>query len=860
MAYRVTAPERCLIYLLERAGVQEHDRAAEQLTQDYIAEMNRMRRSHVSRAMTRLMKRGLVRTDRVHVRSSRTRKLAYFLTERGLREAKELRQRLEEVRVVVVDLEGNENERPLYEVPNMLPKRPRFYELLANMEEDLLDLRSFQDRQTRLRSGKVFDVREAIHTKNFCGREDEFAELDSFLDDKKYRVFQLVGLPGIGKTALASHWVEGVKGRIHVFWRRLRPEMTGREVMHELARFLHIVGFPALAEYMQRPQESGKDESLSLFSRDISNVRVLVVLDDAHTTRQDVGELVREMLKTEPGPVGPKVLVVSRERVSYIKAEDVVRGRVKERTLDDLSRKESERVLAGMGVHADRYHDIWEHCGGHPLSLELAAAGGMSLDTVRYSSSSWLEQEVLSRLETPAREALALVAIFGEPVELHLLGAHAKQLQRFCLLRQVEGGCVGVHDIVKDAVIGNLTPKRLAKLHVQAGGILMKSKNPEKTLLALRHLISGNLLDRAAALVLERGEEIIDAGLAGSLLPILDQLGLATAKIADGASVELIQGHALFALGRWADAARVYERCSTMEDPRMVAEALLGQGKSEVQRHSKLALSLLHTARDRLEALGALRLLAETEYWIGGVNEDAGRLDEAREAFEKGRAIAYDVGDRRWEGLCTYGIGRVESIRCNYTEAIEHQKEAISRLERGGYRLDVAKVNASLGGDLLEIGRFEDAEMHILQGVQDARTSGALGILSSSLYNLASLHKERGQVEKAIPLLEESLELFEQQEKYDEAARCAAWLAHNAWKHDDRKTGDRYEAQAMQHISRLIEPALRIEALNHLTRANLRTGNIEKAGKYLKQAITEAKAAKLIQMERALNMEFKELI
>ncbi len=819
-----------------------------------------MRRSHVSRAMTRLMKKGLVRTDRVHVRSSRTRKLAYFLTERGLREAKELRQRLEEVRVVVVDLDSNESERPLYEIPNMLPKRSRFYELLANMEGDRLDLRSFQDRQTKLRSGKVFDVREAIHTRNFCGREDELAELDSFLDDKKSRVFQLVGLPGIGKTALASHWVEAVKGRIHVFWRRLRPEITGREVMHELAKFLHAVGFPALAEYMQRPQDSVKDESLSLLSRDIGNVRVLIVLDDAHTVKQDVGELLREMLKIEPGPVGPKVLVVSRERVSYIKAEDVVRGRVKERTLDDLSRTESERVLAGMGVDAGRYRDIWKYCGGHPLSLELAAAGSMSLDTVRHSSSSWLEQEVLSRLETPAREALALVAIFGEPVDLRLLGAYAKQLQRLCLLRQVEGGCVGVHDIVRDAVIGNMTPKRLAKLHVQVGGILMKSKSPEKTLLALRHLISGNLLDRVAALVLERGEEIIDAGLAGSLLPILDQLGLATAKIADGASIELIQGHALFALGRWGDAARVYERCSMTEDPRMAAEALLGQGKSEVQRHSKLALSLLHTARNRLEALGALRLLAETEYWIGGVNEDAGRLDEAREAFEKGRAIAYDVGDRRWEGLCTYGIGRVESIKRNYFEAIEHEKEAIRLLERGGYRLDVAKVNTSLGGDLLEIGRFEDAEPCIVNGITEARTAGALGVLSSSLYNLANLKKETGRLNEAIPLLRESLDMFEQQEKYDEAARCAAWLAHGAWTQSNGQTGDKYAERAVLFISHLSEPALRVEALSHLVRANIRVGRVNEAGKYLRQALAEARTASLDQLETELILEFKDLV
>src|SRR5207245_3853606 len=118
-------PQRCLLYLLDRGDLREDDPAAQEVTQDRIAEAIGTRRAHVSRAMTKMEASGLVRTGKVHVAGESRRRLAYFLREPGLRTAASTRSELEEETVRVTDLQGLESKRHLYEVPRLLSRRRR---------------------------------------------------------------------------------------------------------------------------------------------------------------------------------------------------------------------------------------------------------------------------------------------------------------------------------------------------------------------------------------------------------------------------------------------------------------------------------------------------------------------------------------------------------------------------------------------------------------------------------------------------------------------------------------------------------------------------------------------------------------
>jgi tetratricopeptide (TPR) repeat protein len=257
---------------------------------------------------------------------------------------------------------------------------------------------------------------------------------------------------------------------------------------------------------------------------------------------------------------------------------------------------------------------------------------------------------------------------------------------------------------------------------------------------------------------------------------------------------------------------------------------------------------MLLEARERLERLGSLRLLAETQYWIGGVHESAGRVAESREAFEKGRAVAFDVGDRKWEGVCAYGIGKLLSLAGDYAGAIEQEFDALRLLERAGSRIDIAKVCAGLGGNLLEVRRMEEAETYLRRAAAEARAVGATGTLTSALYNLASLKTITHRIPEAVEFFEEAMQLYEEQERYDRAAWCAAWLAHCHWVLGSDRRAEELWHQAQRFLSKSPEPALRVRAMRRMASAAIEAGKANIGREVLHGARAEAQAARLAGM------------
>jgi tetratricopeptide (TPR) repeat protein len=855
----VKTAERCLLCLLDRVHVETDSPAAEELTQDRIADVIRDRREHVSRAMKNLRLKGLVRTVKIRA-GGRTRKVtAYFLTDDGARRAREVRKHVEEMWVVVRDFSGRESKMRLYEVAALLPQRPRFSDLSFSVEAGRLDLASFLELQSRISRGKVFDVRGAISVPNFRGREEVLSRLDGFIEDDQSRAFLLLGLPGIGKTAVASRWIMGLQGRIHILWRRILPESTANDLIRDFALLLHAVGQPALLNNLQRTGGSSSDESIGILRRDMAGFQGLIVLDDAHAAKKDVERLLQTLTQAGPRGSGAKLLLISRKDPPFLRAEGVVRGLIWEEKLDDLPLDKAGEVLAVMGVEEGRRANILRKCGGHPLSLELAATGRLPLESIHLRSTDWLGQDVLPQLHQKARDALAFASVYGEPIPRSLLGAHSNELLRLCLVREMEDGRLDVHDLVKTAVIENLPPERLAELHRKAGEILAESIGSRETISALRHMLAGGVKREAMSLAVERGEEIVDGGLAESFLPLLDQLIRLRSNKQVESRLWLVKGHAMFALGRFAQAARAYGNSQKGGGRQTVAEALLGQGKAELERGSRLAQPLLLKVRRRLEGLGALRLLAETYYWIGGTYEDTRQLDKARDCFEKGRAIAFDVGDRRWEGLCVYGIGRVRSMQKDFIGAVEEEKEALRLLEREGRRLDIAKVCAGLGGNLYELKQYEEAERYLIKATSEARATGAGVVLTACLYNLSSVMSDLGRQRELLPLLEEALELNEGRENYAGASRCAAILAKETWTLGLEDLGESHMRRSDSLLRHVTEPASRAIVFEYQALACSTAGKMERARQLLVIALDEARKASFKEMEADLAAKLAKL-
>ncbi|MFB7472828.1 BTAD domain-containing putative transcriptional regulator [Kitasatospora sp. NPDC056184] len=212
-------------------------------------------------------------------------------------------------------------------------------------------------------------------TGTYVGRRRQLEELDALVAPDPARrphVVAVVGAPGVGKTALATHWAHA--RRRHFEDGQLFVDLRGHSRLPALrpgdvlARFLRALGV--------RPDRlpADQDEAAALYRTLLADRRVLIVLDNARDAEQ-----VRPLI---PGAPGCAVLITSRSRLAGL----VVDG-ARRLGLDVLGPDEALRLLAGtigecrVAAEEEAARSLVRLCGGLPLAIRIAGANLVSRGT-----------------------------------------------------------------------------------------------------------------------------------------------------------------------------------------------------------------------------------------------------------------------------------------------------------------------------------------------------------------------------------------------------------------------------------------------------------------------------------------------
>jgi hypothetical protein len=292
------------------------------------------------------------------------------------------------------------------------------------------------------------DWGDAPHVSVFYDRCEEMAQLQQWILGENYRLVALLGMGGIGKTALAVKFGQKFKTEFDiVVWRSLQNAPTLEELLGSV-----------LQSIMQMLQEdpvvpTSLDGKLSKLMEYFRDKRCLLILDNAETIfsagggaghcmegYEGYGQLFKRI-----GEVSHQscLLLTSREKPKDIVALEGEEK--KERTtcrracaslrLGGLKPEDGRKLFQDRGQFTGtdaEWIRLIEHYGGNPFALKMVAAGVQQLfDGSIAELLEYIGQGVLvfndirdlldrqfSRLSPVEQEVMLWLAIHREPVSV----------------------------------------------------------------------------------------------------------------------------------------------------------------------------------------------------------------------------------------------------------------------------------------------------------------------------------------------------------------------------------------------------------------------------------------------------------
>jgi WD40 repeat protein/transcriptional regulator with XRE-family HTH domain len=304
-------------------------------------------------------------------------------------------------------------------------------------------------------SGPRLDWGDALAVTTFYGREWELSLLSEWVVEERCRVVSVLGLGGIGKSALATKVMQRVAERFEVvIWRSLRDVPSCEALLDDCLQ--------VLAPQALRDVSASLESRQGLLAECLRSSRVLLVYDNLESFLEEgqssghmrpgyegLARVLRRIAETEHQSC---LLLTSREKPIDLVPLEGSRAPVRALRLARLDDDASQQLLAEKGVAGSVAEQtrLIEAYAGNPLALKIVAQtivelfGGeiapfLKQGEVVFGGVRELLREQFNRLSAGEQSVLLWLAILRELVSLEeLLAVLGTPVSRATVLDAVE--------------------------------------------------------------------------------------------------------------------------------------------------------------------------------------------------------------------------------------------------------------------------------------------------------------------------------------------------------------------------------------------------------------------------------------
>lgn len=278
------------------------------------------------------------------------------------------------------------------------------------------------------------DWGEAVDVSVFYGRATELATLEQWIVHERCRLVTLLGMGGIGKTALAVRSAEQVKNKFkYLIWRSLRNAPPVKDLLTELILFL--------CDHQEVDLPKSVNSLLECLMEYLRSSRCLLLLDNAESILQsgepggryrtgyeEYGQLLRRVADERHQSC---LVLTSREKPIGLTAKEGKTLPVRSLRLTGLDQAAAQEILKDKGLVSteDESRKLIEYYSGNPLALKIAATTIQSLfdgdvskfleqDTIIFGDIWDLLDQQFNRLSALEKQVMYRLAINREWVPL----------------------------------------------------------------------------------------------------------------------------------------------------------------------------------------------------------------------------------------------------------------------------------------------------------------------------------------------------------------------------------------------------------------------------------------------------------